>query len=139
MRLGRIQDPEGAKITVMSFKTSAGAILTVQRQTYKIDCFRDATSGRLKVDPDATAGGKHNTALQGSRILLIYKTYMHTKLALDPERCAFKTNATMRIKWITKQIQQVDQHEDCISSPTSNGRRRRHGGGRTTSNKTWAD
>ncbi len=51
---GRIQDPEGANIMVISFKTTAGAILAVQRQTYKILCFRDATSGRLKVDPDAT-------------------------------------------------------------------------------------
>ena len=52
---GRIQDPEGAKIMVISFETVAGAILAVQRQTYKIVCFRDATSGRLKVDPDATS------------------------------------------------------------------------------------
>jgi hypothetical protein len=63
MTLGRIQDPEGAKIMVISFKTAPGAILDVQRQTYKIVCFRDATNGRLKVDMDATTGGKQNPAL----------------------------------------------------------------------------
>ena len=93
---------------VISFETAAGTILAVQRQSYKIVCFKDATSGRLKVDPDAPAGGKHNPALQGLRVLLIYKTYMHTDSTLDLERCAFKTDANMRHKWIIKQIQQVD-------------------------------
>jgi hypothetical protein len=90
MTSGRIQDPEGAKTIVISFKTAAGAILAVQRQTYKIVCFRDAASGKLK--------GKQNSALQCSRVLLIYKTYMHTESTLDPERCAFKPDATMRSK-----------------------------------------
>jgi hypothetical protein len=102
---GRIQDPEGAKTMVISFKTAAGAILAAQRQTYKIVCFRDAISGILKVDQDATAGGKQNQALQGMRVLLIYKTHMHAEAALDPERCAFKTDANMRSKWLIKQIQ----------------------------------
>ncbi len=77
MTPGRIQDAEGAKIMVISYKTTPGAILAVQRQTYKIVCFKDVTSGRLKVDMDATAGGKQNPTPQGSRVLLIYKTYMH--------------------------------------------------------------
>jgi len=88
---------------------------------YKIACFRDAASGRLKVDPDAIAGGKQNPSKQGSRVLLIYKTYMHTESSLDPGRCTFKTDANMRSKWITKQIQQVDQHEDCNSPPPQMG------------------
>jgi hypothetical protein len=78
MTPGRIQDPEGANIMVISFKTAPGAILALQRHTYKIVCFRDAISGRLNVDFNATAGGKQNPALQGSRVILIYKTYMHT-------------------------------------------------------------
>ena len=69
------------------------------------------------MDPDATAGGKHNPALQGLRVLLIYKTYIHMESAVDPERWAFKTDATMRSKWIINQIQQVDQHEDCVNPP----------------------
>jgi hypothetical protein len=102
---------------VISFKTAAGAILSVHRQTYKIVRFRDATSGGLKVDPDATAGGKQNPALQGTRVILIYKTHMHSEATLDPERCAFNTNVTTRGKWLIKQIQHLDQHEDCISPP----------------------
>ena len=77
MTHARIQDPEGAKTMVMSFKITAEAILAAQRQTYKIVCFRDTTSGRLKVDPDATCGGKHNPILQCSRVLLVYKTHIH--------------------------------------------------------------
>ena len=78
---------------VIFFKATPGAILAVQRQTYRIVCFRDATSGRLKVDLDATAGGKQNPTLQGSRVIQIYKTYMHTESSLDPERCAFKSDS----------------------------------------------
>ena len=80
----RIQDPEGAKTMVIYIKTTAGAILAAQRQTYKIVCFRDAISGRLKVDQDATARGKQNPALQGMQVLLIYKTRIHTEATLDP-------------------------------------------------------
>ena len=95
--------------------------MAVHRKHYKIDCFRDATRGRLKVDLDATTGGKQNPTLQGSRVILIYKTYIHTESALDPERCAFKSDSGMRNKWITKQIQQVDQQEDCVSPPHQMG------------------
>jgi hypothetical protein len=58
MTPGRIHDPEGAKIVVVSFKTAAGAILADQRHTYKIVCFKDNDNGRLKVDTAATIGGK---------------------------------------------------------------------------------
>ena len=56
-------------------------------------------------------------SLACSRVILIYKTYMHTESTLDPERCSFKSDAGTRSKWITKQIQQVDEHEDCVSPP----------------------
>ncbi len=69
MTPGRIQDPEGAKIMVIFFKTTPGAISAVQRQTFKIVCFRDAINDRLKVDMDSTTGGKQNPALQGSRVI----------------------------------------------------------------------
>ena len=90
---------------VISFKTAPGAILAIQRHTYKIVCFRDVISGRLKVDLNATARGKQNPALQGSRVILIYKTYMHTEASLDPERCSYKSDAGTRNKWINKHIQ----------------------------------
>ena len=121
MTPGRIKDPEGAKSMVISFKTTPGAILAVHRHHYKIVCFRDATSGRLKVDLDAIAGRKHNPTLQGSRVILIYKTYMHSESSLDPERFAYKSDPGMRNKWIIKHIQQVDHHEDCVSPPRQTG------------------
>ena len=60
MTPGRIQDPEGAKTFVVSFKTAAGAILAVHRQTYKIVSFRDNNNGRLRVDTAATIGCKQD-------------------------------------------------------------------------------
>jgi len=50
----RIQDPEGAKTVVVSFKTTAGAVAAIHKQTYKIVCFGDAAGGRLRVDTAAT-------------------------------------------------------------------------------------
>jgi hypothetical protein len=97
MTLGEIQDPEGAKTMVMSLKTVAGATLAVQRETYKITYFRDAASGKLIVDPDATAGGKQNPTLQGHRVFLIYMKNMHTEDTLNLERCAHKIYAKTRI------------------------------------------
>jgi hypothetical protein len=55
MTTGRIHDPEGAKTIVILFKSAAGAILAIQRHTFKIVRFND--SGRLRVNPNATAGG----------------------------------------------------------------------------------
>ncbi len=57
MTPGRIQEPEGAETMVISFKTTRGAILAVHCKTYEIVFFRDATTGRLGVAPDATARG----------------------------------------------------------------------------------
>ena len=47
MTLGRIPDPEGAKIVVISFKTPAGAVDAVHMHTYTIVCLDDAVVGRL--------------------------------------------------------------------------------------------
>ena len=67
--------------------------------------------------PGATDGAKQNSALQGSRVIIIYKIHMHTGAVIDPERGAFKTDAETRSNWTMKHIQQVDQHEDCLSPP----------------------
>ena len=90
MTPGRIQDPEGAKTIVVSFKTAAGAILAVQRRTYKIVCFRDIDNGRLKVDTSTTIGGKQDMSKQGRRIILIYKAPIYTEASLDPEKRTHK-------------------------------------------------
>ncbi len=84
MTPGRIQDPEGAKTVVVSFKTAAGAILAVQRQTFKIVSFKDPNNGRLRVDTAATTGGKQDMNKQGLRVILIYKAHMYKEATLDP-------------------------------------------------------
>ena len=88
---GRVHDPEEVKTVVVSFKTSTtGAILVVQRQTYKIVYFRDRDNGRLRVDTIATVGAKQDMRKQGRRFILIYKAPMYTEASLDPDRCTHK-------------------------------------------------
>ena len=66
---------------------------------YKIVCFRDIDSGRLKVDTTATIGGKQNMNKQGRKVILIYKAHMYTEASLDPERCTHKSDEkAMRYK-----------------------------------------
>jgi hypothetical protein len=50
MTPGRIQDPEGEKTIVVSFKTETGVIIVLKRQTFKIVCFKDVDNRRLRVD-----------------------------------------------------------------------------------------
>ncbi len=54
MTPGRISGPEGAKTVVISFKTTAGAVAAIHKQTLRIVCFGDAVGGRLRVDASAT-------------------------------------------------------------------------------------
>ena len=71
---------------MVSFMTAAGAILAVQRQTYKIVCFKDVDSGPLILDTSATIGGKQGMNRQGRKVIMIYKsTYVHGSLAGSAE------------------------------------------------------
>ena len=114
----RIPDPEGAKTAVVSFKAAAGAVLAVQRHTYKIVSFRDNDSGRLRLDTSATLGGKHDMNKQGSRVILIYKAHMYKEASLDPERCTHKSDEKVKRSWIQTHLRQIDQYED-IDSPVT--------------------
>ena len=60
MSTGRIQDPEGAKTVILSFKTAAGAARAISRQNIKLICFADVITGSLRVVADATARGKQD-------------------------------------------------------------------------------
>jgi hypothetical protein len=55
MSTGRVQDPEGAKTIILSYKTAAGAAAAIQRQNLKIVCFTDTQTSRLIVDKQSTA------------------------------------------------------------------------------------
>jgi hypothetical protein len=119
MTPGRIQDTEGAKTTVVSFKTAAGAITELHKQTLRCVCYSDTTSGRLKIDRAATARGKHNPSLQRRRVMLIYKTHMHPEASLDPEHCKPKSDARAMSIWLHAHIKIVDQYEDVYSPEPS--------------------
>ena len=42
MSPGRVQDPEGAKIIVLGYKTAAGAVTSVIKHKFVITCFTEA-------------------------------------------------------------------------------------------------
>ena len=115
MTPGRIQDPEGAKTVIISFKTTTRAVAATHKQTYKIFCFKDATGGRLRVDAAATTGGKHEPSKHGLRSILIYKCHMYTEASLDSERCSHKSDQKARNLWVASQIRQLGHYEDVIS------------------------
>ena len=108
MTAGRIQNPEGAKTIIVSFRTAAGAIFVVQLQTYKIVSLMDNDNGRLRVDTLATIGGKHDMNKQGRRVILIYKAHMYTEASLDLERCTHKSDEKDRRSWLHTHLRQID-------------------------------
>ena len=96
MTPSRIQDLEGSKKVVISFKTAAGAIASIHKQTCKIVCFGDGAGGRLRVDVAATAREKQDPHKPGRRNILIYKSYMYSEASLDPEKSIFKMDLKAR-------------------------------------------
>ncbi len=112
MTPGRIYDPEGAKTIVVSFNTTAGATIAVQRQTFKIVCFRDADNGRLRVDTTTTIGGKLDMGKHGRIVILLYKSHMYNETTLDPERCMHTSDDKAMRTFLVTHLRQIDQYED---------------------------
>jgi hypothetical protein len=100
MTPGRIQDPEEAKVVIISFKTAAGALAAIHRQTFIIVCFKDTTRGRLRVNAKATTRGKEYPSKQGLRSILIYRSHMYTEASLDSKRCSLKVDQKVRNQWV---------------------------------------
>ena len=78
--------------------------------------FGDATSAKLRVDTTATIREKHDPSKHGYMSILIYKSYMYTKVFLDPERCSFKVDLKARNHWVSTHARHIGQLED-VSSP----------------------
>jgi hypothetical protein len=93
---------------VVSFKPAAGAITSVEHQTYKIVCLREVTSGRLRVDTTTTIGGKLDMHKQGRIVILIYKAHMYNETSLDSERCTHESNEKARRNWVLTHLRRVD-------------------------------
>ena len=56
MSLGRIQDPEGAKQLVILYQTAAGAAATIIKGRFSLMTYKDALTGKLKVEERMTTG-----------------------------------------------------------------------------------
>ena len=106
---------------MVSFKTAAGAITAIQRQTLRFACYSDTNNGRLKIDMATTSGGTHNPSLQGRRVMLIYMTRMHPEASLDPEHYTPKSDARARSSWLHTHIKAVDHYEDVYNPEPNEG------------------
>jgi hypothetical protein len=104
MNPGRIQDPEGAKTVIISFKRAVEGVAAIHRQTCEIVRFKNTSRGRLRVDEATTKRGKWGPAKHDRRSILIYKPHMYTEASLDPERCIIKTDQQARNKWVANHV-----------------------------------
>ena len=117
MSTRRIQDPEGAKTIILSFKTTAGATMAISRMNIKLICFVDVLTERLRVDADAIARGKQDNSAHIRRMVLICKTNMHPVSIPNPEQCTPMVDRNARKRWLTTTMRQLDQHQDTASPP----------------------
>jgi hypothetical protein len=115
MTIGRIQDPERANTIIMSFKTAAGAVLAIQN--IKLIYCADVTTERLRVDADATSGGKQDCNAHGRRMVLIYKTNMHPGSIPNPEQCTTKVDRNARKRRLITTLHHLDLQQDTTSPP----------------------
>jgi hypothetical protein len=105
---GRIQDPEGAKHLVISYQTAAGVIAAISKHKFSIMTYKDALTGKLKVDENMTTGDLRNPST-GTENLLIYSANMHPRSALNPTNCTAKSSPMDRANWIASMLTQMDK------------------------------
>jgi len=106
MSSGRIQDPEGAKNIVISYQTAAGAIAAIRRHKFPIITYKDALTGKLKVDENMTVGDLRNPS-EETKKLLIYSANLHPHSALNPTNCTAKSSPSDRANRITSMLTQL--------------------------------
>ena len=107
MSTGRVQGPEGAKIIILSYKTTAGAAIAIHMQNLKIICFTNIHTGRLRVYKHATTGGKQDPTMQSRRVIFIYRTNMHSDSSLNPAQCTQRSICNARQRWLITTLQQL--------------------------------
>jgi hypothetical protein len=73
--------------------------------------YKDALTGRLKMNEKMKARDLRNTA-EGSKKLLIYSANMHMRSVLNPSNCTAKSSPRERATWITTMLPQLDRFPD---------------------------
>ena len=116
MSNGRIQDPEGAKHLVISYQTATGALTTICRHTFPVMTYKDALTGKLKVDENMIARDLQNPS-EGLKKLLIYSANMHPRSALNPAKCIAKNSPRDRANWVASMLTQMDKFPDTETCP----------------------
>jgi hypothetical protein len=78
MTPGRIQNPKGGNNLVVSYKTATRVATAISRKLFKMRRSPDPKTSKLTLDKKAIVGWKRIPSAQRRRIILVYKTSMHT-------------------------------------------------------------
>ena len=103
----RVQDPEKATTVVISFNTAAGAVAAMVKRKFIINCYTEADTGRLRLDPTLTTGqtaGSHT----GAKKILSYDTHPHPLSSLDPINCGPGTTPRDRNTWVINTLKVIE-------------------------------
>ena len=117
MSPGRVHDPAGAKIIVLSYKTVAGAVASVIKHRFVITCFTEAETGRLRLDPVLTTG-RTTGAQPGAKKILIYDATPHSISDLNPPKYGPGTTPRDRQQWAIHMLKQVEELPDVEQAST---------------------
>ena len=87
-------------------------------QNFKIVFFTNTHTCRLKVDKQATSGGKQDPSIHGKRMVLIYRTNMHSGSSLNPTQRMQRSDRNARQRWLITTLQQLEQYQPTSDPPT---------------------
>jgi hypothetical protein len=108
MSPGKVQDPEGAKMIIVSFNTAAGAVASIIKRRFLITCYTEADTCRLRLDAALTAGDKAGV-MKGAKNILIYDSNMHPISSMDPSKCGTCITARDRATWAVTTLKFLEQ------------------------------
>ena len=96
---------------MISYQAVAGAIATTSMHRCPLMAYKDALTGRLKVEEKMTTRYLRSP-MEGSKKLLIYSANMHPRSILNPSNCTTNSSPMYRATWIANMLPQLDKFPD---------------------------
>jgi hypothetical protein len=98
----RVQDPEGAKVKVLRYNSSVGAIAAIIERRFLITCYTKHDTGRdLRLDPTLTAGNAVGARTCANQI--------HPLSDLNSSNCGPGTTNRGKSAWVINTLKVVEQ------------------------------
>jgi hypothetical protein len=108
----RLQDPEGAKLVVLNYKTTAGAADAILKHKFQITGYAKTYTKRLRIDLALTSGdmaGVHS----GAPKKLIYTASAHPLSDLNPDKCGQGIPPRDKQTWAVNMLKQLEKLRKC--------------------------